>query len=132
MEPLPAPWSRRRIVAEIERLDISADGKLVLAKLSETRIAIGSKVIAIGRQILSFVFEALRTFPMTTFGLLIGVVISLLIGSVALIGGLLAPLIGPLVIATGIGVGALADIQSHVLRQRVTMFEAQMRAATRG
>jgi len=127
---LSATLPRRQIILEIERLDASADAKLLLSKLAETSVAVGDRVIAIGRQILSFVFEAVKMFPMTSFGFLIGVVLSLLIGSVALIGGMLAALLGPLMVALGIGVGALSDIQSHGLRQKIALFEAQIRAAT--
>lgn len=132
MEYLPAPMSRRDILIRIERLDVPADAKVLLARLVELTVAVGERLHAIGRQILSFVFEVVQVFPNTTFGLVIGAVLAVLVGSMALLGGLLGPIFGPLLIALGVGIGALEDIKHSALREQVAAFRARTEATLRG
>ncbi|HEX8555879.1 MAG TPA: hypothetical protein VF695_14330 [Sphingomonas sp.] len=129
---LYTPLARRDLTIAIDRLTVSADAKVILTQLSDLSVTVGDKVIAIGRRILSFVLHAVKTYPNTSFGLVIGIVMTLLIGSMALIGGLLAPILGPLLMALGIGVGALADIRNSGLRDRIRLFELQVLAASGG
>lgn len=132
MDGLPADLALREIGTAIERLPVSADAKVILFRLSEVTVQVGNRLVAIGRQILSFVLDAVHRFPNTSFGLVISVVVTLLIGSVAILGGLLAPLIGPLLVALGVGMGALADIHNDALRHRILAFEARAKAAIDG
>lgn len=132
MPYLPVPWARRDIMTAIDRLVVSADAKVLLARLEGMTVSIGQTIVAVGRQILSFAFEALKMFPNTAFGLVIGAVMAALIGSIAILGGILAPVLGPLLIACGIGVGAIADMRNDGLRTRINAFEANLKVAIDG
>lgn len=111
--------SRSETIDRIERLTLSADAKVLLARLADVTATVGGRVIAIGRRILSFVLATVNNFPNTAFGALVGYVMMLLIGSAAVLGTLLGPMLGPLLVAFGIGVGALADMQNGALRTAV-------------
>lgn len=131
MTDLPATWialpTRRELLDGIERLDISADAKLLLSNLATMTLNVGGRLIEAGRRILAFAFELARAFPNTAFGVIIAVIASMLIASVPLLGGLLGPLLAPLLIAFGLTSGALTDLKDGSLRRRVATLEDEFR-----
>ncbi len=112
-EQLPLLLSKQAIRERIESLAISADAKAILLDIAGTTIDVGGKLIQAGRKILSFVFAMVQRFPNTTFGALIGFVLTALVSTVPLLGPVLGALLGPLLIALGIGMGALADLNGN-------------------
>lgn len=110
---------RRDTLDRIDRLAVSADAKVLLARLLDATATVAGRVVEIGRRILSFVMDTVRLFPNTTFGVIIGYVMMLLIGSMAALGALLGPMLGPLLVALGMGIGAVIDVQDGALRARV-------------
>jgi hypothetical protein len=116
------PPTRRILLEQLERSEMAADAKLLLAKLLDVTVRIGDELIAVGRSVVSFVFETLRLFPHIALGVIVGFVLSWLIASAAVVGAVLGPLLGPLLIAFGIGAGAVMDVQDGGLRARVERF----------
>jgi hypothetical protein len=117
--------SIRRIRDLVERLDASADAKALIMDIATVTIKIGEHVVAIGRKIISFVFELVKRFPNTLFGVVIALTVSMLVASVPFIGGLLAPFITPLMLAFGVTSGAMADIKEAGVRSRIEGLEQQ-------
>lgn len=109
----------RKLISLIERTNLSADMKALLADLAKITIKVGTKLLAIGRKILSFVLDLVRAFPTVTLGVLAALVITALIGAIPLLGGLLASVLGSLLLALGVGVGALNDFLSPSLSERI-------------
>lgn len=72
--------------------------------------------------------ELVRQFPNITIAVLAAMVISALIGAVALLGPLLQALIGPLVIAAVIGVGTLAEMREGRLGLSVDWLTREIEA----
>ncbi len=64
------------------RLNISADAKAILSNIASTVIWAGEFVIRTGRRIPDIIRWLLREFPKATFGLILGVVIGSLVGSI--------------------------------------------------
>ncbi|NBB40114.1 MULTISPECIES: hypothetical protein [Sphingomonadaceae] len=126
----PAP-SKRVLRDQIERLSISADAKALLNDLLDVVIEVGGRVIAAGRQILAFIFDLVRRFPNTTFGVIVALVVSSLITSIPLLGLILGPLLSPLLLAFGLVAGAIADLKDAPLRARVVDLERHFASATR-
>lgn len=126
----PAP-SKRVLRDQIERLSISADAKALLNDLLDVVIEVGGRVIAAGRQILAFIFDLVRRFPNTTFGVIVALVVSSLITSIPLLGLILGPLLSPLLLAFGLVAGAIADLKDAPLRARVADLERHFASATR-
>lgn len=120
----------RKLVALIERTNLSADMKALLSDLARVTVKIGAKVLAIGRKILTFVLELVRAFPTVTLGILAALVITALIGAIPLFGGLLASALGSLLLALGIGAGALNDFLSPSLSERIDRLVGSMSALT--
>lgn len=127
---LPALPSQRDLFQRIDRLGLSADAKALLARLCAVTIEVGGRIVEVGRRILAFAFEMLKTFPNVTFGVIVALVMSMLIASIPLFGGLLGPLLTPLLLAIGLGVGALADLREGAMARRVQHLEAQFRMLT--
>lgn len=69
-----------------------------------------------------------KTFPNATIGLVIGAVLAFLVGSIPLIGWLIAPFLSPILLALGIGMGAVADFQAMQLRSQMEIIAAQYSA----
>ncbi len=130
--PLSAPASRRELTARIERLAVSADAKALLAQLLATTAQIGGRIVEVGRQIVHFAFETLKRFPNAAFGVIVGVAMSMLVGSVPVLGLILGPLLGPLLVAFGLGMGAIADMRDGAIGARVRLLEAEFRAMSHG
>ncbi len=119
--------SRSELTERIERLAISADAKVLLGRIAETTARVGQGVIRIGRQVLSFVFDLLRQFPNTAFGVIVGTVLTMLVASIPFVGAALGALLGPLLIALGLAKGALADLQHQAMSVRISAFESELR-----
>lgn len=127
---LPALPRRRDLLERIDRLAVSADAKALLARLHAVTVEVGGRIVEVGRRILAFAFEMLKTFPNVTFGVIVALVMSMLIASIPLLGGLLAPLLTPLLLAIGLGAGALADLKEGAMARRVQHLEAQFQTLT--
>lgn len=117
----------RKIRNLIERLDISAGGKALLMDIAALTIKVGDVLISFGRKVLTVAFEIVSRFPKTAFGVVIAFIVTALIASVPFVGGLLAPFIGPLMVAFGLTVGTLNDMRDESWASRVTELEQQMK-----
>jgi len=111
--------SRRELHRRIDNLALPAEHKLALTRVSDLTARAGQQVVDIGRRIVAFTFELARQFPGLTFAVLLALVVNALLASVPLLGPLLQPLFGPLVLATGVTIGGLADLYEGDMRGRV-------------
>jgi hypothetical protein len=127
---LAPPPSKRALREQIDRLSVSADAKAILNDLLGVVIDVGGRVIAAGRQILAFIFDLVRRFPNTTFGVIVALVVSSLIASIPLLGLILGPFLSPLLLAFGLVAGAIADLKDAPLRARVSDLEQYFAAET--
>ncbi|WP_458791791.1 hypothetical protein [Yoonia sp. MH D7] len=109
----------------LDRQDISADAKMWIVKVSEMTVTVGKAVISIGLKIVTTIFNVLKAFPQTTFGVIVGAVLTLLISSIPLIGVLVGPILMPIFLAFGVGMGAIADFQASSFRARMDAVEAE-------
>ena len=125
-------FSRKELIDRIERMEVSADTKALLAHLATTTVDIAGKIFEVGRRIMSFAIDLAKRFPSTTFGAIIGFVISSLIASVPIVGAILGPLLAPLLISTGLALGAISDLKNAGIRSRMAAFESQLQSVTRG
>lgn len=124
--------TRRDIVAQLDRTALPADAKVILERLLDTTVTVGTRVLAIGRQVLAFAFDIVVRFRGIVFGVAIALTVACIIGSTPLIGGVLAALLKPLLLAFGLTLGALEDVRNGALRDPLDGFAAAMNAAARG
>lgn len=120
----------RKLIALIERTTLSADMKALLADIARITVKVGSKVLAIGRKILSFVLDLVRAFPSVTLGVLAALVITALIAAIPIFGGLLASALSALLLALGFSAGALNDFLSPKLNDRIDQLVNSLSALT--
>ena len=116
---------RREIVRRIERLEIPADLKALLAKLLDASIEVGGKIIEVGRRVMAFIFDLARSYPNIAFGVIVALVLSLLIGSIPILGPIISPILTPILLIIGLGYGALQDMADGAMRARVSTLEKQ-------
>ena len=95
----------------IENLDVSADMKVILMKLSKFSITVGKTALKIGKKILEIAIMLMSKFKIATFGLIVGALLTLLIGTIPLIGPPLAAILTPYLLASGLGLGLLEDLK---------------------
>jgi len=119
--------SKSEIVRKLDNMALSADVKIIMDQIANTTAQVGGKIVYIGRQILSFIFDVIRQYPNTVFGALVGFVMSALIGSIPFVGVALGALLGPLLIALAIGVGAFADMSNSKIVAMVKAYEAELK-----
>lgn len=106
----------------------SADAKALLAQLATVTVEVGGRLVEAGRRILSFALEMAKAFPNTLFGVVVAIIMSVLIASIPFLGGILGPLLAPILLAYGLGSGAITDMKEGALRRRVEALEAEFRA----
>ncbi|MFC3527855.1 hypothetical protein ACFOMH_06665 [Paracoccus mangrovi] len=112
--------SERKLIELIERTNLSADLKAILCDLARITVRVGGKVVAIGRRILAFALDLIRTFPGMAAGAVVALVLAGLIDSIPGIGNrYLMAVLTPLLLAIGIGIGALRDMTSPDFNVRV-------------
>ena len=121
--------SRRELSDRLERTDMSADAKVIIAKLLDTTARVGAQVFEIGKQIIAFAFDMISRFRGIAFGAVIAVTVSTVIASTPLIGGALAAMLAPLLLAFGLTMGALEDLRNGALREPLGKFQSMVATA---
>jgi len=110
----------RKLLQLIERTQLSADLKAILSDLVKVTVKVGSKILAIGRKILTFVLDLVKTFPAIAMGTIAALVITAVVGSIPVFGAAIAAFLGPILLALGITAGALKDFTNDKLNERIT------------
>ena len=114
--------NRRQLSSLLDQLDLSADVKAILQDLAEITVTVGKRVLQIGRKIIEVALALFRAFANVIFGAIIASVLVMVISGVPALGALLANFVEPILLAVGIGQGALAEIQSGTLGERIDAF----------
>ena len=110
----------RKLNQLLERTSLSADVKAIMSDIMHVTIKVGGKVLAIGRKILTFVLDLVKTFPAVAMGTIAALVITAVVGSVPIFGPPLAAFVGPILLAIGVTAGALKDFTNDKLQERIT------------
>ncbi len=110
----------RKLLQLIERTQLSADLKALLSDLVKVTVKVGSKILAIGRKILTFVLDLVKTFPAIAMGTIAALVITAVVGAIPVFGAAIAAFLGPILLALGITAGALKDFTNDKLNERIT------------
>jgi hypothetical protein len=130
--PVDAIWnslpSKRELQARLDRLSLSADAKVLMGQLLETTADVAGRIIEVGRSILAFVLELQRRYPATFLGAIVGVTVTMLMGSIPILGVILGPLVGKLLAAFLITSGALADMRNSAIERQIELFTAKLDA----
>lgn len=132
LKELNTVHSPRQIEGVIERLSVSADAKSLLLDLSRITIKVGNALFSLGKAILTFVINTVKKFPNTTFGLVIGLTVSVMVGGIPVIGYILGPLLGKLLTAFGLTMGAIADFKDASIRSEIAALERKVAIVAEG
>jgi len=112
----------RKLKDLIERTNLSADMKALLTDIATITTKVAGKLISIGRKILTVVFDLIKLFPAITIGVIAALVLTSIIAAIPLIGGVLAGALSSILLLLGIGKGALTDLSSPALNERIQNF----------
>jgi hypothetical protein len=85
-----ASLPERKLIALIERTNLSADAKALMIDMARITVKVGGKILAIGRKLLSFVFDLIKAFPTITIGTITALVLTSMIAGIPIFGGALA------------------------------------------
>lgn len=125
----------RALHARIEKLNFSADVKVLLTDFAKITVMVGGKLIAFGRKVLDFVFHLVARFQNIGFGVIIALVLSAVLASIPLLGPVVSTLLTPILLAFGIARGAIQDfrdaaVQTEIdaLSQKMSIMSAHMTA----
>lgn len=125
---MPTLLPLRALRSRIERLDISADAKSLLFDVAKLTVSVGSTLIAIGRKILTVVFDLVGRFQNVTFGVVVALVLSAVLASIPLLGPAISALLTPIMLAFGITRGALQDFRNASLQAEIDALSQKMSA----
>ena len=103
----------------IESLEISAEAKLFLAKLSGAVVTVGNTLIAVGKKLVQVALYLAHQFPMAGLGVILGLLLGALVSSIPILGFLLGPLVGPIAAAFGLVKGAIEDFKNKELQRKI-------------
>lgn len=120
---------RAAIHRRIERLEVSADMKSLLASLVDQTVVVAGKLIDFGARVAAFVFELAKAYPGVAFGIVAALVLSYLIGSIPAVGPVLSPILTPLLLIIGVSLGALDDLTDGGMRHRLQGLSDGLRAS---
>lgn len=118
--------SDSRMQRAIDNLSLSADQKAMVSQISQFTLNIGTKVFSFGRKILELSLLFFKKYPATSFGLVIGLVVSSLIpggtikGFAIPIVSSLTGLLKKLVILFSIGLGLKEDLKNTALGSMIS------------
>lgn len=113
-----------KLKSYLVNLDISADAKQLIDDLSKIVIKVGNHVIQFGKKIIEIVIMLVQKYPNTTFGLILGLIMTAIIATVPIVGWILSPLVGPLLLAVGLSLGYLEDLKDIGLKRKVAEISA--------
>ncbi|MEO5367440.1 MAG: hypothetical protein H7831_14040 [Magnetococcus sp. WYHC-3] len=102
--------SDEQIRRRLDNLPLSAEAKVLLYRFSQYSMNVGGTLLRIGKKILEVVLMLVDQFPVTTVGVLLAALLTLLIASIPWIGQFLAGFLGPVLMIFGLGAGVWKDI----------------------
>lgn len=114
-----ASMPERKLVQIIERTNLSADMKALLADIAHVTVEVGATAMAIGRKIVQFVLDLAKAFPTVTLGIIAAAVVSSFVSGIPLFGALFVKFLGPMLTLLGLSAAALHDLLSDELQGRI-------------
>ena len=118
---------RTDLKLSMRKVRYMADAKKILSAILDTSLKVGSTIIKIGQRIIELVLYIAKQFPNTTFGLILGIFLGLLVSSIPFIGAIFGTVLMPLAAAFGLASGYLQDIRDQSLMNKISeatsMFE---------
>jgi len=103
----------------IDSLEISAEAKLIISKISVTTVTFGQRIVKVGKKIIEILIFLAHKYPHMFIGMILSSLLLLLIAQVPLIGSIIVGLIGPLVIAFGLTMGAIQDFKDNAFANKL-------------
>jgi hypothetical protein len=125
--------SDKHFQRQLNNLPLSADQKLLVSKMADFTISAGNMILRIGRKILELTFNFLKKYPATSFGLVVGIVISSFIPT-GVVNGFAIPVVASflgllkkVIILFALGAGFKEDIRDSALASKVAVATSNIR-----
>jgi hypothetical protein len=104
----------------INDMNLSAGEKAFILDMKTATLRSGEKTIQVGRRVIEIAVALQAQFPLTTFGLIVGLVTSILIASIPILGSILGGVVTPIAITIGLAWGFSEDFKDKALYQKFT------------
>jgi hypothetical protein len=118
-------FGEQEIQRVINNLNVSADVKALLFKITKVTMKVGDVVLKIGMKIMEFVCMIYKEYPNVTFGLIFGAIAGLLIGTIPIIGAVLGALVTPILMVFGLLMGVKEDLSNKELERKIELANAK-------
>jgi len=105
--------------SSIDNLNISADAKSMLYRITYITVKAGNIIIKLGKKILDIVISLFNSFPEAGFGLILGAILGILIGTIPVVGAVLGSTAIALLTALGFTLGIKEDIHNKSLAREI-------------
>lgn len=119
---LGTPQRRAALKARVHCLDLAKEDKGLLWGLVDQGVVVADRTLWVGQLALEVLVSVAEKFPNTGCGLVLGLAAQALLGTIPLLGWILAPLLGSLVaVALTLG-GLVLDVRHAVKREMQRVF----------
>jgi len=115
-----------KIKSYIEKLPVSAEIKALLFKLSKFTIKVGQTLVKFGKKLLEIVVMLASKYKSATLGILIGALMTFLIGAIPFLGPPLSSFLGPLLMLFGLSKGIWEDVKKKSPQLAASISDAGM------
>ena len=116
----------RKIADALDRMSLSADTKALLMDLATVTVKAGEFVVNLGRKILTLALAVVQAFPGTIFGTVVAVAVGSIVAAIPVLGLILGPILSPLLVAYGLTVGALNDMNDPRWSDRLNDLQTKL------
>lgn len=108
----------------IEKLPISAEIKAFLFKLSKFTLKVGETIIKLGKKLLEIAIMLVTKYKGATIGLIVGALLTVVIGIVPVLGPPLSSFLGTLLMLFGFTKGLWDDLKTRSPELAASVVEA--------
>jgi hypothetical protein len=102
--------SNENLKKRINRLNLKKEDKGLLASLIRKTARIRGQIVQVGKVALKFILSLAEKFPHTLCALIVGIVIKLLLSAIPLLGVILGPVLGSMIVVALVMVGVALDL----------------------
>jgi hypothetical protein len=106
--------TREELIDQLRRLHLTKEEKAAMYEMSRKTVVINGKSVKVGLWAMETVLNIVRKFPFTVTGAVVGLAFFFLLGSIPLIGPLLAAVAGPIIALITVGMGLMQDLGFQV------------------
>lgn len=112
--------SENQLDAFLDQLKQSKATQAMLTELKKVTVLAEGQTIQLGRRVIEIAVALQQQFPCATFGVIVGLVVSILVTAIPILGTVISGVVTPVAVIVGLAVGAGFDIRDKALYKKIT------------